>query len=148
MEPSRTSPAEQNLTHAQEETAAPRLRRSPTGRFGLAVKDEVLVAGSIIGSVQHFLKIDRSGFVRGPERNGNHWQPVSQPDRPEIGGPSLLGSADHHRIVAIRPPFLGHGIPSPQQVDFYEVSWAAQQLSTLGEVLFAIVTGSLVGRAQ
>ena len=108
----------------------------------------MLVAGPVIGSVQRFLEIDPSGGIRGTERDGDDRQPVAETDGPEVRGPPLLGPADHHRIVALGPAFLGHGGPSTQEVDFDEVGRAPEQLAALGEVLLAVFTGPLVRRAQ
>jgi hypothetical protein len=108
----------------------------------------MLIARSIVRAVEHSLKIDCSGSVWRPERNGDGRQPVTKPDGPEVRGPSLLGPADHHGIIAFRHPFLGHGIPSSQQVQFYQMGRTAKQFSTLGKILIAIVASPLVGRIQ
>jgi hypothetical protein len=76
----------------------------------------VLVTGAIVGSVQGFLEVNRRGGVRRPEGGRDDRQAASKTHGPEVGGTALLGTADHHRIVALKTAFLGQRHPSPQQV--------------------------------
>ena len=60
----RGEPAEKALRPCGNKLACPGRIVCRQGRLGLAVIDEELVTGSVVGAVERFLQIDASGVVR------------------------------------------------------------------------------------